>query len=480
LPSERWATAPLGEVAEVRALLLGGGRAGGQGAALADGDVVVATERPVGGGRLRVDRASATGGQASVGLRASRVARVTARPTAPRRLCPAFLYYALSAPAFSSYLRSIETGTSVPHVSAAQIAAYPLPLPPLADQQAIGRALGAIDAKIAANAGVCGGLEAMIQALFDAWMVRFEPARQAPAGARGQAGEGAPLSAVARLFPDGFESSDRGPVPRGFRVRALTQIAVFTDGLELGRHPPRGEGDEGLPIIRTPSLRALAGLGRPMASLAASAAPRATARLPPEHVADDGDVLFSWSGSLEVALWAGGRGAVNQHVFKVASAAYPRWLHRCWLLHHLPSLRATAQARATTLGHVQRRHLDEALVALPPAPLLRAMDAAIAPLEALWLSEARASHSLAALRDALLPQLLSGERRPRHSPSRPSAYEHRDDHQPQDDTVGAEGRQPVAVEVAQERRDHGPRDEERDHHPDADGRERGAGHQHLA
>ena len=100
---------------------------------------------------------------------------------------------------------------------------------------------------------------------------------------------------------------------------------------------------------------------------------------------------------------------MNQHLFKVTSDRYPKWFYFYWIKEHLPTFRAIASGKATTMGHIQRRHLTEALVAVPPDPTLDAMDRVMAPLLARQLANDLESRTLAALRDALLPKLLSGE-----------------------------------------------------------------------
>ncbi|EQD27819.1 restriction modification system DNA specificity subunit [mine drainage metagenome] len=108
-------------------------------------------------------------------------------------------------------------------------------------------------------------------------------------------------------------------------------------------------------------------------------------------------------------LWAGGPGALNQHLFKVTSETYPKWF--CYLgVHlHLDDFRHIAAGKATTMGHIQRHHLTDAKLAVPPAALLRAADVVMAPMiDDIWRLSVQ-SRTLATLRDALLPKLVSGE-----------------------------------------------------------------------
>ncbi|HEX2339650.1 MAG TPA: hypothetical protein VHI98_04150 [Vicinamibacterales bacterium] len=130
--------------------------------------------------------------------------------------------------------------------------------------------------------------------------------------------------------------------------------------MALQRYPPR-EGDE-LPVIKIAELRAGTSVGADRCG-----------GVPPEYVIDDGDVVFSWSGSLMVDIWCGGKGALNQHLFKVTSNNVPKWFYLGWLNEHLQEFQAIAADKATTMGHIRRFHLTEAKVLLPPDPLMKAM-----------------------------------------------------------------------------------------------------------
>jgi type I restriction enzyme S subunit len=110
-------------------------------------------------------------------------------------------------------------------------------------------------------------------------------------------------------------------------------------------------------------------------------------------------------------FWAGGPGALNQHLFKVISGRYPRWLCYLGVHQHLEDFRHVAAGKATTMGHIQRRHLSDAKLPISTEDLLSAMDSILQPIvESTW-HRAVQSRTLSALRDALLPKLISGELR---------------------------------------------------------------------
>jgi len=268
-----------------------------------------------------------------------------------------------------------------------------VPLPPLAEQRAIAAVLGALDDKIELNRRVNTTLEAMARALFQSWFVDFDPVRAKLDGRQLPNLD----PATAALFPDSFQDSELGHIPKGWEVRSLDKTANYLNGLALQKYPP-GDGST-LPVIKIAQLRKGDSAG----------ADRCNTNLPPEYIVQDGDVLFSWSGSLEVELWCGGPGALNQHLFKVTSSEFPKWFYYLWTLYHLDEFRLIAAAKATTMGHIQRGHLTAAKVLIPPRPLLDAMTRTMSPIIDQLIANRSQSRTLATLRDTLLPKLLSGE-----------------------------------------------------------------------
>jgi len=135
--------------------------------------------------------------------------------------------------------------------------------------------------------------------------------------------------------------------------------------------------------------------------------------VPDVHLARPGDVLFAWSGSLAVARWSRAEGIINQHIFKVIpSHGIPAWLVFEMIDAKLAMFKGIAADKATTMGHIQRRHLDEP-VEVPKQDGIAHLDAALGPLWERALSAEQESLELAELRDSLLPRLMSGEIRVR-------------------------------------------------------------------
>ena len=314
----------------------------------------------------------------------------------PEKCVAGYLAAWLALPETKAYIESFNAGGSRRAITKGHIEAFMLPLPPLEIQREIAAFVVAINDRIDILRQTSATLESIAQALFKSWFIDFDPVR---AKAEGREPEGMD-AATAALFPDEFDESALGLIPKGWRVRSLDSFASYLNGLALQKYPPESD-DEFLPVIKIAQLRAGNTVG----------ADRASARLKSEYVAKDGDVLFSWSGSLEVEFWCGGDGALNQHLFKVTSNEVPKWFYYMATRHFLPGFREIAAHKATTMGHIQRKHLTEAMLALPEAAVIRELGLVVGPLMERRIANALQGRELARLRDTLLPRLISGKLR---------------------------------------------------------------------
>jgi type I restriction enzyme, S subunit len=304
-----------------------------------------------------------------------------------------YLYWILRTPQYREYCAGHSMGSAVVALSRPDFLSYPVP-PVTTDRKMAVALLDAIEERIELNRGMNETLEAMARAIFKSWFVDFDPVR-----AKGEGRDPNLPKHIADLFPDRFEESEAGEIPVGWELRSLDRVANFLNGLALQKFPQKGA--ESLPAIKIAQLRA----GH------TNGADRVGTNLPAEYVIEDGDVLFSWSGSLEVEIWCGGRGALNQHLFKVTSDKFPKWFYYLWTRHYLSDFQVTAADKATTMGHIQRQHLEQAKVFVPPRNLLDAMNQHLAPVIDKLIVNRVESRTLAALRDILLPKLISGELR---------------------------------------------------------------------
>ena len=314
------------------------------------------------------------------------------------RLDRRYLYYFMRSSAFTDQwmARSNETDMAA-YVSLTAQRQLNVALPEVDEQRAIAGILGALDDKIEQNRKTARALERLACAIFRAWFVDFEAVKAKAAGAGSYPSMPQPaFDAMSTRFVD----SEIGAVPEGWKVNGIASIATFLNGLALQKYPPRGDGED-LRVIKIAELR----------KGSAEGAGWASRDVPERYVISDGDLLFSWSGTLETAFWFGGKGALNQHLFKVTSSHFPSWFCFLWIRQHLPWFRAIAASKATTMGHIKRGHLQETLVVVPPARILHEANEVIGPMFELFGQLMIESRKLAAIRDALLPKLLSGESR---------------------------------------------------------------------
>jgi type I restriction enzyme S subunit len=284
-------------------------------------------------------------------------------------------------------------GSAQSFISQTDIRELVIQLPELGVQKFIGNFLYELEQKIAVNLGISSTLEEIAEALFKSWLIDFEPVKTKMAGEK-------PLgidSDTSSLFPESMDDSELGLIPKGWTVHGLDEISDYLNGLAMQKYP-FVDGLTALPVIKIAQLRAGNTKGADIAS----------GLLDPRYVIKDGDILFSWSGTLEVEIWAGGPGALNQHLFKVTGATVPDWFSFLSTRHHLSMFREVATSKATTMGHIQRGHLSEAKIAVPPKKLLETMGEVFEPLVTLRIAHLVSNRTLLELRDSLLPRLVSG------------------------------------------------------------------------
>ena len=274
-----------------------------------------------------------------------------------------YLFYLLASSPFVGFATQGAGGTRMPRAKWEHVSGFSFRLPSIDEQRAIAQILGALDDKIELNRRMSATLESSLKAMFQSW----------------------------------FERSKKR-VPEGWAVKSLDDIAHFQNGLALQKHRP--ENDEGrLPVLKIAQLRSGILDGNECA----------TSNIPTSCIVEDGDVIFSWSGSLMAKIWCGGRAALNQHLFKVTSVDHRSWFIFGWLQQHMRTFQAIAADKATTMGHIRRQHLREAKCVVPGDEVLTAADGICVPLHEQLIHAKVESRNLAQLRDALLPKLLSGE-----------------------------------------------------------------------
>lgn len=274
-------------------------------------------------------------------------------------------------------------GSSIPYIVRGNIEEFFLPTLPLPEQSRIASILSSLDDKIELNRKMNANLEQIASALFKRWFVDFEFPNA----------DGKPYkSSGGRMI-----ESELGEIPEGWKVDSLDRIADFLNGLALQRYPAESK-ENYLPVIKIRELN----------NGITADSDKASANIPKEYIVKNGDVVFSWSGSLDAIIWCNGKGALNQHLFKVTSHKYPKWFYYYWIKYFLPSFQNIAADKAVTMGHIKRGHLTESKVTIPNDSTLLEMNKLMSPLVELLINNSIEIQRMMMLRDSLLPRLMSG------------------------------------------------------------------------
>jgi len=266
-----------------------------------------------------------------------------------------YIYYLLQ----TLGLNELNEDSAVPGLNRNTAYQQDISFPPLPEQKAIAEVLSSLDDKIDLLTRQNKTLEDLAQTYFRKWFVE--------------------------------DASDE------WEEKGLDEIAEFLNGLPLQNYTYKTGNP--LYVIKIKELN----------NGFTDSSDICSSDLPEQYIVYPGDVIFSWSGSLQVVIWKYEKGALNQHLFKITSKIYPKWFYYFWIKYHLPEFKMIAESKATTMGHIQRKDLSKAIVLVPDKQELNFMDNIMSPLiEKIEHNNAQVL-VLQKLRDTLLPKLISGE-----------------------------------------------------------------------
>lgn len=277
-------------------------------------------------------------------------------------ILPSYLEYFLTSKETLEYLQMIAEDRSgtFPQITFDIVSKLEINLPPLTEQQAIAEVLSSLDAKIDLLHRQNQTLEALAETLFRHWLIEEEKEE--------------------------------------WEQESLSSIATFLNGLACQKYPPKNEVDK-LPVLKIRELK----------DGFTDNSDWVSTDVDKKYFVANGDVIFSWSASLVVKIWDGADCILNQHLFKVTSEDYPKWFYYLWSKYHLDQFIAIAKAHATTMGHIKRGDLDDAMVAIPSPKELEEMSNTFTPMIDKLIANNRQIKNLEKTRDTLLPKLMSGE-----------------------------------------------------------------------
>ncbi len=273
---------------------------------------------------------------------------------------PTYVSLYLSQQVMIDYVNNMSGQSAQPNVNFEEIKSIEIKLPPISEQTAIASVLSSLDDKIDLLHRQNATLEKMAETLFRQWFV--EEAKEEWAN------------------------------------RPLSSIAVFLNGLACQKFPPKNELEK-LPVLKIKEL----------SEGITDNSDFATTDVKSEYIIMNGDVIFAWSASLMVKIWDGQDCILNQHLFKVTSKDYPKWFYFLWCKFHLSEFISIAASHATTMGHIKRRDLNEAMVSVPSLVEMSEMTLIIEPLIDKLIVNNKQINLLVSYRDNLLKKLMSGD-----------------------------------------------------------------------
>ena len=259
-----------------------------------------------------------------------------------------YLFYLLTNNEVINIFQKLAEGcvSTYPTLSLRDLLDFEFKLPSLEEQKRIADILTALDDKIELNNQMNQTLEEIASLLYKRWFVDFE-------------------------FPDDkgnpYKSSDGemvdselGMIPKGWEVKSLTEVAKFVNGLAMQKFRPQ-INEESLPVLKIKEL---------ISNSVSKSTERCKKNIKDEVKVFDGDIIFSWSGTLAVKIWSGGDAGLNQHLFKVSSSIYPKWLYYLIVLYNLNNFKSIASDKATTMGHINRSHLEKTYFTIPQIKII--------------------------------------------------------------------------------------------------------------
>lgn len=304
-----------------------------------------------------------------------------------KKLVPLYAYYLFMTNSVREQIARSSSGTKVKHTSPEKIYDVQVCLPDTKVQTIVSDFLWHIDSKIEVNNRICSELEAMAKTLYDYWFVQFDFPDENGRPYRTSGGEMV------------WNEQLKREIPKGWKTGNLYDIANFFNGIACQRFRPR-EHEGGLPVIKI----------KEMHDGITTDTEFVTENIPEKNKIFDGDILFSWSATLEVMYWFGGNGGLNQHIFKVVPKGYfsNEYVYE-QLSAYIINFVKMAEARKTTMGHITTDHLEQSRIVLPPEEVIKCFSEAAQPIHRKIGQAKQENRELIKLRDWLLPMLMNGQ-----------------------------------------------------------------------
>ncbi|MFN8670255.1 MAG: restriction endonuclease subunit S [Gemmatimonadaceae bacterium] len=352
------------------------------------GDVLLTREAPLGEVAIIRDETNVFLGQRIVQYRAN-----------PEVLDPRFLYYSFQGPDLQAQIHAHGgSGSTVDHIRVPDCAKFQIALPPLSEQRRVADVLSSLDEKIELNRRMSETLEAMARALFKSWFVDFDPVR-----AKAEGRETGFREEIAALFPDGFNNSELGEIPRGWATGSiLEQAKLLSGGTPKTDRPDYWDG----PILWASAKD----VSQCKTSLLVST-DRSISRLGLEESATQlvpalATVIVARGATTGRMALVGREMAMNQTCYALVSTTDSPIALYLSLREGISAL--VNAAHGSVFDTITTSTFASSRFMLPPPAVLRAFDESCSCYFERMLTSAEQAQTLARLRESLLPRLLAG------------------------------------------------------------------------
>jgi len=264
-------------------------------------------------------------------------------------LHPKYLMMWFRRPEFDRYARFKSHGSARETFDWDELCEVELPIPSIEKQREIVKEYNTVVNRIKLNEQLNQKLEETAQALYKHWFVDFE----FPADLSGtlSGAEGYKSSGGAMVYNEELDKE----IPEGWEVNGLSTIADYLNGAAMQKYPANSLF-EYIPVLKIRELN----LG-----VTDDKSDKASKDIPKKYKIYNGDIIFSWSGTLTIDIWTGGYAGLNQHLFKVSSYNFPKWYYYLATKYYIEEFIRIAEGNKTSMGHIKREHLDNAIVAYP-------------------------------------------------------------------------------------------------------------------
>ena len=322
----------------------------------------------------------------------------------PDKIDQDFLYWLFLWNDFNKVLVATATGTKILHTAPDRIESFTFNKPPLLEQRAIAHILGTLDDKIELNRRMNETLEAIARTIFKSWFVDFDPVR---AKVKGRAPAGMDAETAA-LFPDSFEETQMGMVPKGWRVAELRDIVDVIDCLHSkkpGRQP------KGKPLLQLNNIQDMGLIDmNDTYWICESDYEFWISRIE----AQAGDCVITNVGRVGAVaqIPVGLKAALGRNMTALRcnrSYPFPTFLIQCLLSSAMTEEIQLKIDTGTILEALNVKNIPKLRLVLPPKELLSHFEKICRPMRAKMEQNLSESHMLSDLMDTVLPKLLSGE-----------------------------------------------------------------------